>query len=71
MELRKEPKWKTVYRTTDEASARIIKLMLETEEIPVMIFNQRDSSYNAFGDIYLDVPIELVEKAKSLIESNE
>ena len=48
----------------------IQKLKLEDAEIPVMKFDQRDSSYNTFGYLYLQVPTELVEKAEQII-SNE
>lgn len=71
MKLVQTPKWKTVYQTKSEHSLHIIKLMLEAEGIPVMVFDQRDSSYNAFGDIYLQVHIDDEERALELINSNE
>ncbi len=75
MQLRKvklvqAPRWTTVYLTKDEVSLRIVKLKLENEGIPVMIFDQRDSSYNAFGDIYIQVQTELKEKALAIIEQS-
>jgi hypothetical protein len=69
IKLTNQPRWTTVFLTKDEATIRIYKLKLETEEIPVMIFDQRDSSYNAFGDMYLQVPVEFEERAKALIEA--
>ena len=64
----KEPKWVTVHQSTDEYIVRIYKLKLEAHEIPVSIFDQRDSSYNAFGYIYLNVRAEDKEEALKLIE---
>lgn len=57
----------TVYLSKNDALVHIIKLKLESEGIPVMIFDQRDSSYNSFGDIYVQVQNEHIEKAKELI----
>ncbi|MCH2231035.1 MAG: DUF2007 domain-containing protein [Crocinitomicaceae bacterium] len=64
----KEPKWVAVYQSTDEYIVRIYKMKLEAYEIPVSIFDQRDSSYNAFGYIYLNVRAEDVDEALKLIE---
>ncbi len=61
---------KTVYKGTDEFSARILKLKLEDEGIQVQFVDQRDSSYNAFGYVYLNVLAEDEEKAKQIIEKN-
>lgn len=68
MKLTQTPRWITVYLTKDEVSLRIIQLKLENEGIPVMIFDQRDSSYNAFGDMYIQVQTELKDKALEIIE---
>lgn len=67
VQLIQQPKWTTVFQTRDEFSLRIIKLRLEDEAIPVMIFDQRDSSYTTFGDIYIQVPLEYEQKALDLI----
>ncbi len=67
VKLTKETRWMTVYLSKNDALVHIIKLKLESEGIPVMIFDQRDSSYNSFGDIYVQVYTEDVEKAKELI----
>ncbi|MGB0914658.1 MAG: putative signal transducing protein [Crocinitomicaceae bacterium] len=64
----KEPNWVTVYQSSDEYIVRIYKLKLEAHEIPVSIFDQRDSSYNAFGYIYLNVRAEDEQEALKLIE---
>jgi hypothetical protein len=65
----KEPNWQTVFQSTDEIQVRIKKMKLEDEGIPVMIFDQRDSSYNAFGYLYIDVRIEDVERATEILNS--
>lgn len=68
--LVKEPKWSTVFQSTDELMVSIQKLKLEEAEIPVIQFDQKDSSYNAFGHIYLQVPTELADRAKEILSEN-
>ena len=65
-----EPSWVSVYDSHEEYTVHIKKLALEDAGIPVTIFDQRDSSYNAFGYIYLHVPIELKEKALQVLEDH-
>ncbi len=65
--LTTETRWVSVYSSTDEYSVRIYKLKLEDEGIPVTVFDQQDSSYNAFGYIYLNVPKEFQEQAEKLL----
>lgn len=67
----KEPKWVSVYDSHEEYSVHIKKLALEDAGIPVTIFDQRDSSYNAFGYVYLNVPIEYQQRALQILEENE
>jgi hypothetical protein len=62
-----EPKWTSVFQTQDEIELRIKKIQLEDEGIPVMVFDQRDSSYNAFGYIYIEVLTEDVERARKVL----
>jgi hypothetical protein len=64
-----ESEWVTIDESTDEYSIRINKLLLEDEGIPAIIFDQRDSSYNAFGYIYLKVHIENEIEARKLLNS--
>ena len=70
MKLVKEPSWESVFQSTDEYEVRIKKLKLEDEDIPAVIFDQRDSSYNAFGYLYLNVHIENVKKAKKILNTD-
>ena len=67
--VKKNPKWATVFQTTDEYLVHIYKLKLEDNNIPVSIFNQIDSSYNAFGYIYLSVPLKDEKNALELINN--
>lgn len=67
--LANDSDWVTVYQSTDEYSARIQKLKLEDHEIPAMLFDQRDSSYNAFGYIYLNVQKQDELEALKILKS--
>ncbi len=67
--VKKKPNWVTVFQTTDEYMVHIYKLKLEDNNIPVSIFNQIDSSYNAFGYIYLSVPLKDEKNALELINN--
>jgi len=67
----KTPRWESIYQSTEEYSVRIKKLALDDAGIPNMIFDQRDSSYNAFGYIYLQVMIEDVERANEILNSSD
>ena len=67
--VKKNPKWVTVFQTTNEYLVHIYKLKLEDNNIPVSIFNQIDSSYNAFGYIYLSVPLKDEKNALELINN--
>ena len=53
----------------DSFSIEIFRLKLEEEGIPVMIWDERDSSYNAFGYVHLQVLNEDQDLAKKIIES--
>ena len=64
----KEPKWVSIYDSHEEYTVHIKKMALEDAGIPVTICDQRDSSYNAFGYIYLHVPVELKERALQVLE---
>jgi hypothetical protein len=68
--LTKESPWVTVFESSDEFVIRINKLRLEDEEIPVIIFDQRDSSYNNFGLIYLKVQHQDQERALEILNSS-
>ena len=69
MKLTQEKKWTSIHQSMDAFSIEIFKLKLEDEGIPVMIWDERDSSYNAFGYLHLQVRAEDQSKAKLIIES--
>ena len=69
--LKAEPEWVTVYQSTNEYSVRIHKMNLEDHGISVILFDQRDSSYNAFGYIYLHVRVHDKDKALELINASD
>jgi len=63
-----EPAWITVYQSMEAYSIEIRKLALEDEGIKTLTFDQRDSSYNAFGYIYLQVHQKNVERANEILK---
>jgi len=58
-----------VYHGTDEFTARILKTKLEDSGIEVSFVDDRDSSYNAFGYVYLKVLNKNKQKAEQIIDS--
>lgn len=69
IKLVNESEWVSVDQSLDEYSIRIKKIQLEDEGIPAIIFDQRDSSYNSFGYIYLKVHKQNKSKALKLLNS--
>lgn len=57
-----------IFNTIMPHEAQIVKDKLESEGISVLILNQQDSMYKAFGTIELYVPNEDAEKAKAIVE---
>ena len=47
--------WVSVFTTTRELEAGIVKDLLDEAGIPAVILNQKDSSYQTFGDIRPDM----------------
>ena len=68
--LVKESDWVTIIESTNEFQIRIDQLKLESEGIPVVIFDQRDSSYNAFGYLYLKVRAKDKDVAVKILNLN-
>lgn len=62
-------KWVRVLSTGDIYYSSICKSALENERIPVVVIDQRDSSYNMFGLIHLQVLQEDVIKAQKILNS--
>ena len=61
--------WFKLYTTKNFAEANIVKGMLEENNITAIILNKLDSSYLAFGDIELYVPIHLKDVAVHLLNN--
>lgn len=59
--------WVSVFTTTEELEAGIVKNLLDEAGIPAVILNQKDSSYKTFGDINVMVNKEDQEEAKKAI----
>ena len=59
--------WVSVFTTTEELEAGIVKDLLDEAGIPAVILNQKDSSYKTFGDINVMVNKENQEEAKKAI----
>ena len=61
--------WVSVFTTTEELEAGIVKDLLDEAGIPAVILNQKDSSYKTFGDINVMVNKENQEEAKKTLEN--
>lgn len=62
---------KLIYTSSLEYSANLMKDKLEGEGIHVLILNQQDSMYKAFGSFELYVLSEDETKAKKIVEETE
>ena len=60
--------WHKLYSTRNYAEANIIKGMLEENNIAAVVLNKMDSSYLAFGDIEIYVPLHLKETSAQLLK---
>ena len=60
--------WVSVFTTTSELEAGIVKDLLDEAGIPAVILNQKDSSYHTFGDISVMVSRDDQEEAKKVIK---
>ena len=60
--------WVSVFTTTRELEAGIVKDLLDEAGIPAVILNQKDSSYQTFGDISVMVSRDDQEEAKKVIK---
>ncbi|GAB5416162.1 MAG: hypothetical protein Crog4KO_12540 [Crocinitomicaceae bacterium] len=67
--LIKEPEWVTIYESRDEYLVRIKHMQLKEAEVPAVIFDQRDSSYQSFGYLYLKVHTEHLEQANEILNA--
>ena len=59
--------WKVVYETPNEVRAEIAKAVLEDSEIPTVVVNKKDSSYQ-FGVYEVCVNQDFIEEATRIIK---
>jgi hypothetical protein len=63
-----EKGWKEVFLTDQEYQACMARDLLNEAGILAVILNQRDSSYQAFGEFAVIVPGEAEETAMDLLK---
>jgi len=61
--------WQEVFMTIHEYKAEMAKEILENEGINVVVMNQKDTAYQAFGEIYICVQEENAEQAIKLLKN--
>lgn len=61
--------WYKLYSTKNYVEANIIKGKLEENNIQAVILNKQDSSYLAFGDIEIYVPLHLKDVSLHLLNN--
>ncbi len=66
-----EKDWKLAYIYDAEYKAELAKEKLLEQNIPSVIMNKRDTSYQSFGDVELYVKEENVDKAKDILNNLE
>lgn len=64
-----QDEWKEILSLNSQARAYLVKSLLEEHDIKVILLNQKDSSYLAFGEIKVHVLAKDVIVAKKLIEN--
>lgn len=64
-----EKPWLLLWICQNSFDAALIKFKLEEIDIPVVVFNQIDSSYGAFGTIRIMVPESDYPAAVGLLNS--
>ena len=61
--------WFKLYSTKNYLEANMIKGMLEENQIRVALLNRQDSSYLAFGEIELYVPVHFKDISLRLLNN--
>lgn len=64
-----ENDWQVVFTAQTAFEAELVHGMLLQNGIENVIINQRDSAYNAFGDVSVYVRKEHYEQAKELVKN--
>ncbi len=63
-----EKGWEEVYMTAEEYKAEMAKDILENAGIKVVVINQHDSAYQAFGEYRVYTAEENAERAAELLK---
>lgn len=66
-----EKGWVALKSSTSPEEIEIMKNMLESQSVPCIVLNQRDSSYLSFGEVTLYVRNTDFIKARGLIDQSE
>lgn len=66
-----EKGWVALKSSASPEEIEIMKNMLESQEVPCIVLNQRDSSYLSFGEVTLYVRNTDFIKARGLIDQSE
>ena len=61
--------WKKVFSSSQLASSSMVMGILNENEIPAKTLNKQDSSYVFLGEVEVYVPLDLYEKAQTLIST--
>jgi len=61
--------WTSVFETDQLYKAELVKDILCNNDIDAVILNQKDSSYNTFGEIYVMVSEEEKGKAEEILKT--
>ncbi len=64
-----EKGWVEIFMTAHEYKASIAKELLENEGVKAVVLNQRDSAYQAFGEIGIYVEEKDAEIAALLLKN--
>jgi Putative prokaryotic signal transducing protein len=62
--------WIIIYSTPSTFEASAIQGNLESQEVPCIIYNQRDSAYNTFGMVHIKVPEDYRQQAFDIINQH-
>ena len=60
--------WVVLHKTTSNFEAEALKGNLETQGIPAIVLNKKDSSYNNFGYVEVHVDKSKIKKAEALLK---
>jgi len=61
--------WQKVYVTTNNYQADIVKSVLESNGVPAILINKKDTAYNNFGDLEVYVNKEDLVVALKVLEN--